>query len=142
MAEKRINGRIYKYEQLPAWEAYDALMLLLDVIGPISGILDAAMEPNESHRKVMMASALAAMIRQRDDAAMRGLIRIIVENTRCDGERCVIGVKPHTLDEMLQVAVWACEVQFADFFAGAAVKQLGQLVWTALNSLQMPSSEK
>lgn len=133
MAEKAINGRHYRFEPLPAWEAWDLLQLLLDVIGPMSDVIEAVLA-DEADRNAQIARAAGLAIRKRNQPAMRQLIQKLIESCMCEGQPCVIGVKPQSLDEMFQVALWAGEVQFSGFFGGGGVSKLGALIGKAMTT--------
>lgn len=124
MAEKRIGAQVYKFEPILAWEAFDLFETLLDVIGPLAPVLDAVMVEDDEKRSAGLIQALAVAIQGRNKVAIRHLMETLISNCRCNGEACVVGVKPATLDEMMQVALFAAEVQFASFFEGGAVASL------------------
>ena len=139
MAEKKINGVVYRFEPLVGWEAFDALDLLLDVVGPMAPMVAAAMdgrglpeaEGAPAREDVMVANlavAFAEAVAKRDRGAIRKLIELLISNCRADGEVCTIGVKPQSLDDMLAVASWAAERQFGSFFGGSGVAGLAKLL--------------
>lgn len=130
-AEKKIGAKVYRFEPLLGWEAFDALDLLMDVMGPLAPVIEAAMQDDEANRTGMLARAIADAMKNRDRAAVRQLMGLLIGACRVDGTRCEVGVHPQTLNDMIEVAAFAGEAQFGSFFDGGAAKALGRLMPTA-----------
>lgn len=127
-AERKIKGAVYRFQPLTGWEAFDLLDLLMDVMGPLAPVLDAAMVEDEAVRSSKLTGALAEALKGRDRAAIRSMMETLIGACQVDGSACIVGVKPQGLAEMIEVAVFAAEAQFGDFFDGDAAAALGRLM--------------
>lgn len=122
MAEKKIGGEVYRFDELTGFDAWDALQLLLKIAGPFVPILSAVAEADDAKRTEALVKVIPDILRSHDPDAAKELFVSLVKNCRVGGMEAVIGVKPQTLDEMFQVFAFCLENQFAGFFGGAGVQ--------------------
>lgn len=124
MAEKKISGVVYRFDELTGWDAFEALQLLIKVAGPFMPLLEAVAIDDEKERAVKLAGVLPSILGHHDAAALRQLLDMLVASIRADGSEAIVGVKPQSLDEMFQVFAWALGVQFGRFFEGEGVSAI------------------
>lgn len=117
MAEKKINGVLYRYDRLPATEGIPLMLRLLKVIGPAKGILSAIIaEGGEEQRDAAALVGIADFMTTIDTDAVMSIISDVVRHCRADGEPAVLGVKPQGTKEALQVTMFALQTEFGSFF--------------------------
>lgn len=127
-SERKIAGRVVRFDPITGWEAFDALDLLMDVIGPLLPMIDAATGGDEEERTKALTNVLGQALKGRDREAIRRLMEMLIGACRYGSDQCVVGVFPQSLSEMIAVATFAGEVQFGSFFDGDALAGLGRLV--------------
>lgn len=114
MAEKKIDGVVYRYDRLPASESLPLLLRILKLLGPAEAIFAASVEDDAE-----IIQAISRFLKDMDEKAIQSFITEMVQHCRADGEPCVVGVKPQYLDECLKVALFALQTEFRDFFGGS-----------------------
>ena len=127
MAEKRIGKHVYKFEEILGWDAVDLAELLIDVIAPFSDVVSTMVtqRPEDKDRgDKLILDAFSHAIKSRNSQATRQLMEALLGKTYADGEPCVPGVKPASLEDMIAVTLWAAEVQFGRFFDVGVLKKL------------------
>jgi len=123
-AEKKIQHTIYRFEPLCGFEAMDALELLGKVAGPLIPIVEAALTDKDEDRTKAIVRLAPEILRSHDSASLRKLMEMLFGNCRADKDPVVVGVKPQSLNEMLELFVFCLERQFSDFFGAAGVGKL------------------
>lgn len=133
MAEKKINGKVYKTEPLLASEALRLQMRLMQAIGPaiehlqnIFGGLgkDASAEAKDKSDAAAIAAVSSVLNRLDPDAAVN-LIQNIVEIAQVQApskewrQVDMDGDFTGNLGEMIPVATFVLKEQFGDFFGAA-----------------------
>lgn len=125
MAEKKINGTIYRFAEITGWEAFDALQLLIQIAGPFVPLLEAVSEADDKKRNDALLRVLPGLLRDHESGKVKDLASLLFAEAKAGSDDVVVGVKPATLDEMFQVFAFCLEVQFSGFFGG---KGLGSLL--------------
>lgn len=131
MAEKKINGTIYRFGEITGWEAFDALQLLLQIAGPLIPLMEVSSEQDDEKRNAKLVKVIPELIRGHDGEKMRELASLLFAGAKAGSDDVIVGVKPATLDEMFQVFAFCLEVQFSGFFGGKGLQNLASLVLTA-----------
>jgi hypothetical protein len=124
MAEKKINGTIYRFGEITGWEAFDALQLLLQIAGPFVPLLEAVSESDDKKRNEALLRVLPGLLRDHDAGKCKELASLLFAEAKAGSDDVIVGVKPASLDEMLQVFAFCLEVQFSGFFGGKGLESL------------------
>lgn len=141
-AEKKIAGAVYRFEPLVGWEAFDALNLLAKVADKIAPIMEALSESDDAKRTAKLLGAVTKSLGDVTSSDLKELISMLMASTTVNVNSAYmpaqVGVKPASLDDLLQVSVFILEAQFADFFGGAGVKQVAT---TLANFMAAPKAD-
>ena len=130
-AEKKIGTVVYRYESLTGWEAWDALQLLIKIVGPFLPLLEAVLQDNEDQRTVAIARILPEVMRSHDGERFRELLQMLFANCRANGDPVVVGANLAGIGAILELAAFCLQKEYADFFGGAGLKRLLALLPTA-----------
>lgn len=129
-AEKKIAGAVYRFEPLTGWEAFDALNMLAKVSDKVAPVMEAIGEPDEAKRTAKLIGAITRALGDVTSSDLKELISALMAGCTVNVNGAYmpaqVGVKPSSLDELLQVAMFLLEAQFAGFFGGAGVKQVAE----------------
>ncbi len=120
-SDKQIQGKSYTVVALNTWDAWDGWTLILKTIAPVFGeVLDSrnvdeAMMFEKQHT---FKEILALVARDIHQPEMRVLVAQMLNGATCNGE--VINMDTHfgngKVHEMLEVVIYALEVNFKGFF--------------------------
>ena len=109
MDSHTINGTLFTCEMLPAEQGLDLLMRFMRVAGPAAGVLEAAIRDGAN---ADVLRELAGFMARADVDEVRKLVLELAKLCKRDGEPA----QASNLGELLKLAAFALEVQFADFF--------------------------
>lgn len=109
MDSRTINGTLFTCEMLPAEQGLDLLMRFMRVAGPAAGVLEAAIRDGAN---ADVLRELAGFMARADVDEVRKLVLELAKLCKRDGEPA----QAANLGELLKLAAFALEAQFADFF--------------------------
>lgn len=127
--EKKIQGRMYRCEKLPADIGLPYVLRLLKALSNAEDMIAAIVAENRTDAELDAAflAGISRFLHQMDVAEITALITELVEKScKHNGDPCVVGVNPQELGELLEVFVFALRVNYADFFGASG--PLGSLV--------------
>lgn len=125
---KIIAGKRYTIQALPVWDAYDGCALLTELVLPVMGEwLDASrvseetmmFEKQNTFREIMTIAA-----QNINKPEMKTLVNRMLQGVSCEGES--ISVEEHfkgKIHHMMELIVYAFEVNFKDFFMESDITQ-------------------
>jgi|GEM_PF-3944774 len=117
MAEKKIDGVVYRYDKLPATESIPLMLRLMKTIGTAKGIIAAiAAEGSDEERDAAALGAVGEFMTSIDPDEVMSIVNDVIRHCRADGEPAVLGVKPQYLPEALKVLFFALQTEFGSFF--------------------------
>ena len=128
-AEKKIAGAVYRFEPLVGWPAVEALEMLMRIGGAFAPLLEAIAEADDARRAALLGRAIPEALGRLKSGDLRQMIETLMEGCTVNSgsgayDPAIVGVRPATLDEIGQVAVFLVEAQFSGFFGGGLVKGL------------------
>lgn len=128
-AEKKIAGAVYRFEPLVGWPAVEALEMLMRIGGAFAPLLEAVAESDDTKRAAMLGKSIPEALGRLKSGDLRQLIETLMDGCTVNTghgayDPAVVGVRPASLDEIGQVAVFLVEAQFSGFFGGGFAKGL------------------
>jgi len=115
-SERKIGGVVYRCDKVPA----DQGLALFGRASKVLGVDSLAIIRDGSDRTKAMEEYLVLALGQGGDPAdLAGLIADLVGMCTAGPDPCVIGVKPESMEDTVEVAFWCLEVQFKSFLAVA-----------------------
>lgn len=118
MAEKKIAGRTVRYDRMPADQGLKMLLRLMKVLGPAAGLIEAIASDEVEAQDAVVLATITKFLGAMDNEAVYSIIIDMVKQCRVDGAEAIPGVMD--LNELLQVAMFALQTEFASFFADGA----------------------
>ncbi|GJE77286.1 hypothetical protein BGCPKDLD_3889 [Methylorubrum suomiense] len=120
MAERKIGGVVYRCEKVPA----DQGIALFGRASKVLGVDSLAIIRDGSNRaKAMEEYLVLALSPNGNPTELAALIAELVGMCQAHGgggyDPCVIGVKPESMEDAVEVAFWCLEVQFRSFLSVA-----------------------
>ncbi|MDO9417036.1 phage tail assembly chaperone [Pararhizobium sp.] len=133
MADKKINGRTFKFAPMLALEALVLQARLLRVVGKgisrlpeiFGGRTEGASVKDKAKADAAAIAALSDIFTQSEPAELANLIKDIVEKTsmlRPSGDYESVDLNADfsdSLGDIIPVVVWVLKEQFGSFFSGA-----------------------
>ncbi len=131
MAEKKINGSVYRYDKMPAIEGFRMLLQLLKIAGKAESLIKTFFSGDKKTDEMDFASALVQYLKDFNEDEVFQFVINMVERCKVDGDEIVLGVKPQDTMEMLEVAAFAIQTEFSGFFGGGAGNGILKTMMTA-----------
>ncbi|MCK2056922.1 phage tail assembly chaperone [Methylobacterium sp. 37f] len=113
-SEKKIGGVVYRCDKLPAEQALKLYMRLNQVFKGDQVVL-GTIAANVDREGALQAFLHASMNQVLDSDDVVALITEAVGLCRVGNDPAILGVKPNTMDDAVEVAWFAFGVQFRDF---------------------------
>lgn len=119
--ERKIQGHVYRCDKLPAEDGLKLYMRLNAVFAGDATILGtiASDDPVAHARTAFLQGSMGQTL---DADAVTGLIKEAVGLCRVGADPAILGVKPQTMEEAIDVAWFALGAQFRDFIVAGLAK--------------------
>ena len=112
--ERKIGGVVYRCDKLPAEPALKLYMKLNEVFAGDQVVL-ATIASDTGREGALKAFLHASMNNPLDAEKVTGFLGETVGLCRVGADPCIVGVKPQSLEDTVDVAWFAFGVQFRDF---------------------------
>lgn len=117
-AEIKIGANVYRCEKLPASEALKLFMRVTRFFTAAPAMM-ASVATGSADKQAMSAFVTIALSDASNPDETHDLLVDLAQMCTIKGEACIVGVKPADLQELIQVAWFAMEVNFKDFLAAS-----------------------
>ena len=119
--EKKIGSVLYRCDKLPAEEGLK-LYLRVNAVFNADPTVWGTIASDDPIAHARQAFLQLSMNQTLDADAVTGLIKDAVGLCRINGEQAIMGVKPPSLEDALDVTWFALGVQFRDFITAGLAK--------------------
>ena len=115
-SERKIGGTVFRCEKVPAEEGLALFGRVTRLLGPDTL---AAIRDGTDRTKASEEYMVLALQPEVDSAELTRLIVDLAQMCTAGSDQCVVGVKPASMEDAIEVAFFALEVQFKSFLAVA-----------------------
>lgn len=116
--ERKIGANVYRCEKLPASEGLETYFRVSRLFMAAPAML-ASVAEGSADKKAKTALVTLALSDALDPKEAHALIVELAQLCRVGGDPCIVGVKPATMEELIEVAWFAMEVNFQSFLAAS-----------------------
>ena len=116
--ERKIGAHVYRCDKLPASEGLK-LFLRVTRFFTAAPAMMASVATGSADKQAMSAFVTIALSDALIADEAHDLLVELAQNCRVGADPCIVGVKPAGLDDLIQVAWFAMEVNFRDFLAAS-----------------------
>lgn len=110
--ERKIGPTVYRCEKLPAEQALPLFLRVTRLFRDAPGMLGSFAADTKAAKAAFLTLCLSGDI---DPDSMTKILTEMVESCRAGPDPCIVGVKPQTFEDTIEVAWFALEVQFGSF---------------------------
>jgi hypothetical protein len=114
--ERKIGGTVFRCEELPAVDGLKLFKRASKLLGP-DGL--AAVRDGLKGNRAAEEFLVMAISQDVDGEELIALMVALAEMCTVGSDPCVVGVKPTSMIETIEVAFFCLEVQFKDFLGVA-----------------------
>lgn len=115
-SERKIGGTVFRCEKVPAEEGLALFARVTKLLGPDTL---AAIRDGTDRTKASEEYMVLALQPEVDSSDLTRLIVDLAQMCTVGPDQCVVGVKPASMEDTIEVAFFALEVQFKSFLAVA-----------------------
>lgn len=119
--ERKIGCNVYRCDKLPADAAISLYLKVNATFAGDPGVL-ATIATSVSRETAIQAFIQATVASELDGDKVTSLVTEAVALCKVGSDPCIVGVKPQSMEDTIEVAWFALGVQFADFI-GAGLGQ-------------------
>jgi hypothetical protein len=110
--ERKIGAHVYRCDKLPAGDSLPLFLKVTKLFQAAPGMLSSFATDTKEAKAAFLTLCLSGEV---EPAAMTEILTEIVGTCQVGTDPCVIGVKPQSFDDMIDVAWFGLEVQFGSF---------------------------
>ncbi|WP_342150373.1 phage tail assembly chaperone [Methylorubrum sp. SB2] len=122
-AERKIGDAVYRCDKLSAEEGLALYVKVNDVFGG-DAVLLASVAVKTTRETALKTFVTVTMRNQLEAGNVTDLIKDLVSMCQVNGDPAIMGVRPSSIEDAVEVAWFAMEVQLRDFLS-ASLGSLG-----------------